>query len=239
MDAKTITYQETRDVSVDEVLALYTALEWSSARKPDALYAGLLASHALVIARDDTRLIGLGNAISDGHLVVYFPHLLVHPEYRGHGIGSALMRRLMSKYEGFHQQALLADGRASEFYRKMGFKRAGQTEPMWIFDGDEHSSCRAPSGCGHEKGRQLAERILARRSLVRFDELHSAAGATPGERAVRVREGPQGRRSLDELEPAARGVRRRGCRQQEEPGQALLGSSYALRGYEVSIKQAA
>jgi hypothetical protein len=44
----------------------------------------------------------------------------------------------MARYQGFHQQALLADGGAIEFYRRMGFVRAGRTEPMWIFDGDEH-----------------------------------------------------------------------------------------------------
>lgn len=138
MDAPAIEYRETRDVSLDEVIALYQACAWSSAKKPTALHAGLLASHALVTAWSGLRLIGLGNAISDGHLVVYFPHLLVHPEYQGRGIGSTLMRALMAKYQGFHQQALLADGRAIDFYQRMGFVRAGRTEPMWIFDGDEH-----------------------------------------------------------------------------------------------------
>jgi hypothetical protein len=47
-------------------------------------------------------------------------------------------RALMAKDQGFHQQAPLADGRAIDFYRRMGFVRAGRTEPMWIFDGDEH-----------------------------------------------------------------------------------------------------
>ena len=67
----------------------------------------------------DDRLIGLGNAISDGHLVVYYPHLLVDPEYQRKGIGSQLMKRLMAKYEGFHQHVLIADGRAIDFYRKV------------------------------------------------------------------------------------------------------------------------
>jgi GNAT superfamily N-acetyltransferase len=133
-----IEYRDDRVVSLDAVLALYRSLGWSSARKPAALHAGLLASHSLVCAWSHDRLVGLGNAISDGHLVVYFPHLLVHPEFQGKGIGSTLMRTLMAKYEGFHQQALLADGRSIEFYRRMGFTRAGHTEPMWIFDGDEH-----------------------------------------------------------------------------------------------------
>jgi GNAT superfamily N-acetyltransferase len=91
-----------------------------------------------VIAWDEERLVGLGNAISDGYLVVYFPHLVVRPEYQGKGIGTELMGRLMQRYGGFHQQALLADGRAIDFYRKLGFRRAGATEPLWIFDGHEH-----------------------------------------------------------------------------------------------------
>lgn len=138
MDAPEIEYRETSDLPFDEVMALYRALDWSSAKKPAALHAALLGSHALVTAWSGGRLIGLGNAISDGHLVVYFPHLLVHPAHQGRGIGSHLMRILMAKYAGFHQQALLADGRAVDFYRRMGFTRAGHTEPMWIFDGNEH-----------------------------------------------------------------------------------------------------
>ena len=43
------------------------------------------------------------------------------------------MRRLMARYEGFHQHMLVADGRALEFYRKCGFGRAGKTEPMWSY----------------------------------------------------------------------------------------------------------
>ena len=48
------------------------------------------------------------------------------------------MRQLMKRYAGFHQHMLVADGLAIEFYRKCGFERAGQTEPMWIYAGAEH-----------------------------------------------------------------------------------------------------
>jgi GNAT superfamily N-acetyltransferase len=82
--------------------------------------------------------VGLGNAISDGHLVDYYPHLLVLPEYQGRSIGTALMQRLMQRYAGFHMSMLTADGRALDFYRKCGFSRAGQTEPMWIYAGNDH-----------------------------------------------------------------------------------------------------
>lgn len=121
-----------------EVVALYAANGWSSASKPEQLLPALRNSHSLATARVDGRLVGLGNAISDGHLVVYFPHMLVHPEFHGRGIGRALMQLLLEKYRGFHQLMLTADGKAIEFYRSLGFERAGKTEPMWIYGGADH-----------------------------------------------------------------------------------------------------
>ena len=122
----------------EEVLSLYRANAWSSSEKPQQLLAALRNSHALVTARVERRLVGLGNAISDGHLVVYFPHMLVHTEFQRQGVGRAMMRALMEKYAGFHQQMLTADGDAVEFYKSMGFVRAGRTEPMWVYAGNEH-----------------------------------------------------------------------------------------------------
>jgi ribosomal protein S18 acetylase RimI-like enzyme len=133
-----IRYSEQEKPSMEAVLELYRAVRWSSADKPEALHAGMVGSHSLVTAWDETLLVGLGNAISDGHLVVYFPHLIIRPEYQGRGIGTDLMGRMMKRYRGFHQQVLLADGRAVDFYKKLGFSRAGATEPLWIFDGHEH-----------------------------------------------------------------------------------------------------
>lgn len=122
----------------EEVLALYRANGWSSADKPEQLLAALRHSHSLVTARLDGRLVGLGNAISDGHLVVYFPHMLVLPELQGQGVGRRLMQVLLERYQGFHQQMLTADGEAVPFYERMGMARAGQTVPMWIYAGTEH-----------------------------------------------------------------------------------------------------
>lgn len=33
---------------------------------------------------------------------------------------------------------LTADGEAVEFYKALGFERAGNTSPMWIYAGAEH-----------------------------------------------------------------------------------------------------
>jgi GNAT superfamily N-acetyltransferase len=133
-----IRYRDDKKPTKPDVVALYRSVGWSSADKPDALHSGLLASHSLVTAWDEAVLVGLGNAISDGHLVVYFPHMVVRPDHQGRGVGTKLMQMLMARYRGFHQQALLADGRAIGFYKKLGFVRAGATEPLWIFAGKEH-----------------------------------------------------------------------------------------------------
>ena len=133
-----IKISEIKNIEREKIIALYKVNGWSSAEKPNELYKALINSHSLVSAWNGNELIGLGNAISDGYLVVYYPHLLVHPDYQGNGIGKMIMTKLQEKYTNFHMQILVADGKAIRFYEKMGFKKAGNTEPMWIYEGKEH-----------------------------------------------------------------------------------------------------
>lgn len=125
-------------VTESEVIDLYSANKRSSAEKPEQLMAALSNSHSLVTARVKKRLVGLGNAISDGYLVVYYPHMLVHPEFHRRRIGKQMMQAMQIKYSGFHQQMLVADGDAIEFYRSLGFTPAGRTQSMWIYGGTDH-----------------------------------------------------------------------------------------------------
>ncbi|AFZ30240.1 GCN5-related N-acetyltransferase [Gloeocapsa sp. PCC 7428] len=128
-----ISYKENYDIDRHSILNLYKANDWSSANKPQQLYNALMNSHFLVSAWDKSKLAGLGNAISDNFLVVYYPHLLVLPEYQKQGVGRQIMKILTSRYQGFHQHILLADKQAIEFYKRCGFERAGETEPMWVY----------------------------------------------------------------------------------------------------------
>ena len=126
------------EIEENEVISLYRANEWSSADKPKQLLAALRNSHTLVTARANGKLVGVGNAITDGHLVVYYPHMLVHLLHHGKGIGRKMMEAMLSVYSGFHQQMLTADGEAIAFYQTLGFERAGKTESMWVYKGTEH-----------------------------------------------------------------------------------------------------
>ncbi|WP_293953796.1 MULTISPECIES: GNAT family N-acetyltransferase [unclassified Sphingobacterium] len=126
------------DLNENDILKLYAANKWSAADKPELLIKALLNSHSLVTAWDGAILVGLGNAISDGYLVVYYPHLLVLPSYQGKGVGRLIMDKMQEVYKDFHMHMLTADGNAIDFYKKNGFERAGQTEPMWIYKGNDH-----------------------------------------------------------------------------------------------------
>ena len=133
-----ITFSQQRDITIEQILPIYQLNGWSSAQKPQALHRALLNSHTLISAWDDDQLVGMGNAISDGFLVVYYPHLLVHPHYQGQGIGKQIMDRLKQRYETLHMHMLVADGEAIQFYEKCGFTRAGNTKTMWIYAGNDH-----------------------------------------------------------------------------------------------------
>lgn len=133
-----IHFSERRDIGIDQILPTYKLNGWSAAQKPEQLHQALINSHYLVSAWQDERLVGIGNAISDGFLVVYYPHLLVHPDYQGQGIGSKLVEMLKQRYAGFHMHMLVADKEAFSFYETCGFTRAGKTEPMWIYRGRDH-----------------------------------------------------------------------------------------------------
>ncbi|MFN6565776.1 GNAT family N-acetyltransferase [Dendronalium sp. ChiSLP03b] len=121
----------------EQVLYLYSQCGWSSANKPEKLLFALSNSETVISAWHQDILVGLGNAISDGALVVYYPHLLVLPSYQRCGIGSQIIEHLKQRYSDFHQQILLSVANATPFYEKVGFHLAHNIKPMWIYDGSD------------------------------------------------------------------------------------------------------
>jgi GNAT superfamily N-acetyltransferase len=127
-----IELRETKNLFFPKVLALYKANNWSAADKPKALEQSLQQVSTLISAWHNEELVGLGTALSDGFLVVYYPHLIVHPSYHKKGIGKKIMDKMQEKYAYFHQQVLIAEASSIPFYEKCGFERAANTQSMWI-----------------------------------------------------------------------------------------------------------
>ncbi|WP_281540968.1 GNAT family N-acetyltransferase [Maribacter aestuarii] len=99
-----IKISETKNINKEQIIELYRANKWSSANKPVELYNALMDSHSLISAWSGNELVGIGNAISDGQLVVYYPYLLVHPNHKGKGIGQMIVAKIQEKYKEFHMQ---------------------------------------------------------------------------------------------------------------------------------------
>jgi len=114
-----------RNASLEEVefIELYRSVEWGHAKCPRALLAAIANSSLVISAHVDGKLIGLGRAITDTTITVYFPDLLIMPQYQRQGIGTKIMTLLLEEYGSLHNQVLIAqDEAARAFYHKLGFK---------------------------------------------------------------------------------------------------------------------
>jgi len=117
---------EMNDVRPDQLTGFFVG--WPSPPSPDTHLRILRGSARVVLARegDTGRVVGFINAIGDGVLTAYIPLLEVLPEYRGHGIGRALVERLMEELRELYMVDLLCDPSVQPYYEQLnlGFRRA-------------------------------------------------------------------------------------------------------------------
>ena len=97
---------------------------WPNPPSPDKHLEILIKSNAIVLAIDETtgQVVGFINAISDGVLSAYIPLLEVLPEYQKQGIGTELVRRMLSKLSGLYMVDLLCDKELQPYYERFGMK---------------------------------------------------------------------------------------------------------------------
>jgi ribosomal protein S18 acetylase RimI-like enzyme len=95
---------------------------WPSPPEPDRHLAALRAAYRVVVALDGDRVVGFVNAIGDGVLSAFIPLLEVLPEYRGRGIGSELMRRMLAQLEDIRAVDLCCDAKLEGYYRRFGME---------------------------------------------------------------------------------------------------------------------
>jgi ribosomal protein S18 acetylase RimI-like enzyme len=95
---------------------------WLKPPGPAKHLAILHGSDHLVLAIDDTRVVGFITAISDGVLSAFIPLLEVLPEYRRLGIGSELVRQMLARLRSLYMVDLVCDPELQGFYARLGLK---------------------------------------------------------------------------------------------------------------------
>jgi ribosomal protein S18 acetylase RimI-like enzyme len=81
----------------------------------------LRGSDLVVLAFDDSSLVGFVTAVSDGVLAAYISFLEVLPSHQGRGIGTALVRRSLDRLDELYMVDVVCDASLEPFYERLGF----------------------------------------------------------------------------------------------------------------------
>jgi len=127
-----IRYSEGKDIAPQALEALFTSVNWESARFPERVAEAMLASDFVATAWKGGELVGLVSVISDKHMSAYVPYAAVRPDLQGRGIGKTLMDMVTTYYQGLPRIALIAVDEAVEFYEKCGYALGQEKKPMFI-----------------------------------------------------------------------------------------------------------
>ena len=104
---------------------------WPSPPSAERHLAILQGSEVAIVAVDAVTadVVGFVTAVGDGALSAFIPLLEVLPDWRGRGIGSELMRRVLARLGGRYAVDLVCDPELVPFYEALG--GMGGTAVMW------------------------------------------------------------------------------------------------------------
>jgi ribosomal protein S18 acetylase RimI-like enzyme len=113
-------------VDVDE-LHRFLAHEayWAKGRPRETVERLVLEAQRVVGLYRADRMLGFCRAVSDGVSFAYLADVYVHPEVRGRGLGSELVREMIDKGAYADRKWLLHTEDAHAFYEELGFARPG------------------------------------------------------------------------------------------------------------------
>lgn len=94
--------------------------DFDNGRSPQALRASFDRSQHVAIARDGDRVVGMARLLSDGVCNAYLLDVWTMSAYRRQGIGTTVVRQLMSRVPGQHIGLQTHDAEA--FYASLGYR---------------------------------------------------------------------------------------------------------------------
>lgn len=108
-----------------EILHLYQSVGWTNYADQPAMLKNAYANSLMILgAYENEKLLGIIRIVGDGYSIIYIQDLLILPEYQHQGIGTALIRSVLSLYQNSYQKVLLTDctEKNIRFYQSVGFE---------------------------------------------------------------------------------------------------------------------
>lgn len=116
--------KEYENYNEQEILALYSSVGWTSyTDHPEMLKNAYMHSYKIYGAYVNEKLVGIIRVVGDGYSIIFIQDLLIFPEYQRHGIGTALLQKVLDEYKHVYQKHLLTEntGKTIGFYKSLGF----------------------------------------------------------------------------------------------------------------------
>ncbi|NEP58012.1 MAG: GNAT family N-acetyltransferase [Symploca sp. SIO2G7] len=125
-----VSEQENRSSQIDyyQLQRLFTGAFWAKDRKIEDLQIAIANSQAVVTVWDEQRLIGFARATSDSVYRATIWDVVIHPEYRGAGLGRKLVETVLihPKVNRVERVYLMTTYQQS-FYERIGFEYNSST----------------------------------------------------------------------------------------------------------------
>ena len=119
---------------ISAITGLYRAEGWweGKADDPERVAKIVTGSHGFLVVTIDDKIIAMGRAISDGSSDAYIQDVTVETRYRGQGIGTEIIRRLVRRLngDGLEWIGLIAEKNSHLFYERLGFLPMRDSVPM-------------------------------------------------------------------------------------------------------------
>lgn len=114
-------YRINATVSVKQIADLRQSVGWN--RMESCYENPKLTSYYHIACFDNGRLVGYIDTVSNGVTDAYIQDLMVHPDYQGKGIGSALMNKTIEylRTNKIYMISVVFEEKLLPFYKRFGF----------------------------------------------------------------------------------------------------------------------
>ena len=127
----TINYSFERPLVPQDVQRLLKQTSWASHRETPGIEKMLKNSFLTLGVWDDDRLIGFARVLSDGAYRALIDDVVVDESYRGKGIGTEIMKHLLSRLKQVEEVFLRTGKEMVPFYEGLGFTVSRGTTMDW------------------------------------------------------------------------------------------------------------